>query len=133
MPQYPIGDGDLSGCDYISSQFAASLTNPNIGDPLQWFGKIARFGYTLTLPDDGSGGKTPVDEQQIKDAIKNKLITSCRLNRVAYTSDPFDATIAYATGELVIVAVAGSPIPSGTYKFTHSLKHVWRFTETKLS
>jgi hypothetical protein len=131
MPDLKCRDGDLNGYGCISSQFVDSLTFTS-GSPAapdqQWFNKIARFRYELELTNG-----TRVTEQQIRDAIVQGQITSCTLVSVTYTPDPNDAKIAYAEGALEIIAVAGSPISTGTYKFRHTLALVWRLTETKFS
>ncbi len=134
MPDLICRDGDLNGYGCISSQFVDSLTYVLPGPPAiggsQWFGKITRFRYELELL---SGAR--VSDDAIQAAIVRMLITSCTLKNVQYTVDPLDPTVAYAEGELELVAAAGSPIPSsvaGTpHRFRHTLKRVWRLTETK--
>jgi hypothetical protein len=137
MPDLKCRDGDLNGYGCISSQFVDSMlfkvygSNPPVGNS-QWFGKIARFRYDLELPNG-----TTVTEDQIRAAIAAGLITNCTVSNVTYTPDPFDPTIAYAQGEVEIVADPASPIPSSPagqpYKFKHTLAQVWRLTETKFT
>jgi hypothetical protein len=133
MPRLTCHDGDLHGFGCISSQFADALfdlvddTNLTTDGDSQWFGKITRFLYELEL----SG--TRIEEEAIKEAITKKQITKCTVTEIKYTLDPHDPTTAYADGKIEIKANAGSPIPDGTYTFKHTLKLVWRITDTKFS
>ena len=134
MPDLKCRDGDLNGFGCLGSQLVDSLTYTTMGpggQPVgnaQWFGKLARFRFQVELP-----GGIRVDEGPIRTAIEQQQITAATLRSIAYRLDPNDARIAYAEGELDIVAVAASPLPSGTYRFKHTLAQVWRLTETTLS
>ncbi len=131
MPILRCGEGDLNGYGCISTQFADALhfNNPDVRmENFQWFGKIARFLYTLTLAD---GNK--LEEADFRAAVNGGKITGCAVSGVKYTLDPQDPTIAYAEGEVTVTATADSPVPAGTYKFRHTLKQVWRLTESKFT
>ena len=134
MPDLICLDGDLNGYGCISSQFVQSLTyksTAGTGDS-QWFGKITRFRYELQLP-----AGVRITDEQIMLAIEADEIVSTTVTNITYTADPADPNVAYAEGEVEIVAKPGSPIPSSPagqpYKFKHTIHHVWRLTETRLT
>jgi hypothetical protein len=132
MPDAKCHDGDLGGFGCISSQFVDSLSFVNTKgnfDP-QWFGKITRFQYEINRSSGTT--TTTISEADVKVAIQAGQITSCTLLSVDYKVDPADDTIAYAEGELDIVTTGG-PIPSGQYKFKHTIRRVWRLTTSDLT
>jgi len=133
MPDLGCLDGDLNGFGCISSQFVQSLTYTAAGvGNSQWFGRITRFRYELQLPNG-----VRITDEQIMRAIEAQEIVSSTVTNITYTPDPIDPNVAYAEGDVEIVANPGSPIPSSPagqpYKFKHTIHHVWRLTETRLT
>jgi hypothetical protein len=127
-------DDDPAYAEYeqIASQFANALdtdsAKPAVIPRWQWFGKVLRFGFTLTAPNSIS-----LEEDEFYDAINNGEISFQNVAVDSYTKDVGDPTIAYVEGEMEIIDNGNSPIPAGNYKVTHTIKQVWRITSTEFS